>query len=472
MVRNKLLRSKRPGSVIALVLFAVVLLVLSGVGVLSLGQTVRVFSIRTAAEVTARTAADAGITKAIWQMNENLPDAGPCEGTAVLPNCGATYSYIVDKAAKYYGDIVSSGNQGLIDFVNLAYTKTPGTYDYVVTSIGRYNGVWLEGEYKGAEKVIYATVRLVGCGDKDTFRDSVTLKAGAEVKGADSRNGPEYDPGVLVEIGTTSTDAGAVTLNNNVTVNGNIFVGVGGDIGEVINAPGDGAIVTGDKYAMTEEPEFPYIYPPVASDTFKYYDTKIGILKTEDDPNKYFDESMNGRYTMIDLNNKGLETRTERLIIKSGTPEKWNNVVLHLTNTGTGMAQASISLGQGCEIIVEKEATLNLYVDGDISSGEGSGFNNLGTPPQLKIWGNWTESTPTIGFSQDWDLNAKSRYFGQIYAPSASVQVNNSGDLYGAFTAYDFTMMNGGNLYYDGALRVVDPDDPGVRFVLKRWHEQ
>jgi hypothetical protein len=70
-------------------------------------------------------------------------------------------------------------------------------------------------------------------------------------------------------------------------------------------------------------------------------------------------------------------------------------------------------------------------------------------------------------------LNAKSAYFGQVYAPAASVQVNNNGDLYGAFTAYDFTMMAKGNLYYDGALREVDPTkDPLVRFVLVRWYEQ
>lgn len=466
MVRKKLLGSKKPGSVIALVLFAVVLLVLSGVGVLSLGQTVRVFSIRTAAEVAARTAADAGITKAIWQMNAYLPAVNSLAGGDSLANSdGATYTYVVENAASSWA---GSGDADLVDFVRRVYPTTtpPGKDDYVVRSIGRYHE---------AEKVIYATVRLVGCGDTGVLvRDSMILKAGTEVDGRDSRDPTNPDPDVLVEIGTISTDPGAIVLNNGVTVNGNIQVGVGGVPTTVIKNLG--ATVTGDKYPMTEEPEFPYIYPPVASDTFKYYDTKIEVPKKEDDPNVYFDESMNGRYTMIDLNNKGLDTRTERLIIKSGTPEKWNNVVLHLTNTGTGAPQASISLGQGCEIIVQKNATLNLYVDGNILSDEGSGFNagifEENACSRLKLWGNWTEATPTTGFSQDWDLNAKSQYFGQIYAPSASVQVNNSGDLYGAFTAYDFTMMNGGNLFYDGALRDVNPYDEGVRFVLKRWYEQ
>jgi hypothetical protein len=144
-------------------------------------------------------------------------------------------------------------------------------------------------------------------------------------------------------------------------------------------------------------------------------------------------------------------------------------VVLYLTGNNQGTA---IDMGQSCEIRIAKGASLEVYVDGDIKSGENSGFNNLGTPPDLKLWGlPWN---PTKQNKRPvYQLNAKSEYFGLIYAPDADVQVNNSGDLYGAFTAYNFTMMNDGNLYYDGALRDVnlnDPD-PGVRFVLTRWVE-
>jgi len=449
-------RAKKTGSVMALVLFAVVLLLLSGIGVLSLGQNTRIFSIRTAAEVVARSAADDGITKALWQLNWNLEDgwaghALPFEDNTVLPNCnGATYSYIVVKARGYSG-----GDQGLIDFVGRAYPTAPRDGDYVVRSIGRYNG---------AEKVIYATLRLRGAGDECVIvRDAITLKSGTYVDGRDSRDPTNLNPDVLTEIGTTSADAAKVTLNNGVTVDGNILVGVDGDPAQVIKDLG--AVVTGDKYAMIEEPEFPYIDLPVLPDK-RPKKIEIG---NKDDPNFYIDESWNGIYNMIDLDTGAVgKERPENLIIKTG-----NDVVLYLTNTGTGVSKASISLGRDCGIIIENGATLNLYVAGNILSNTGSGFNNLGTPPQLKLWGNWAESTPTTGPCQNWQLNAKSAYFGQVYAPAASVQVNNSGDLYGAFTAYDFTMMNGANLYYDGALREVDPtEDPVVRFVLKRWYEQ
>lgn len=447
MVRNKLSRSKKPGSVMALVLFAVVLLLLSGIGVLSLGQNTRIFSIRTAAEIVARSAADDGITKSIWQLNWNLQDGWskhplPYENNTVLANCNdATYSYVVVKAK------TPSGDAGLIDFVGRAFPTAPKDGDYVVRSIGRYNG---------AEKVIYATLRLRGAGDSCVIvRDALALKAGTIVDGRDSRDPTNLNPDVLTEIGTISTVADKVILNNGVTVDGNILVGVDGVPETVIKDLG--AVVTGDKYPMIEEPEFPYIYPPALPD----YGSQKLDAKGKD---RVITAADNGRYSMIDLANQGLD-KPARLIVESG------DVVLHLTNTAAN--KPAISLGARCEIIIKPGATLNLYVDGAISSNTDSGFNNMGTPPDLKIWGNWRPDVTGGEVVQKWTLNAKSEYFGQIYAPSADVTVNAKGDLYGAFTSNSFDMRNGGNLYYDGALRDVDPiKDPGVRFVLMRWYEQ
>jgi len=458
MVRNKLLRSKKPGSVMALVLFAVILLLLSGMGVLSLGQNTRIFSIRTAAEIVARSAADDGITKALWQLNFDIendsfnPNALPYENDMELPNCnGATYSYVIVKAISLYSSTGLSGDQDLIDFVGWAFPVAPTAGEYVVRSIGRYNG---------AEKIIYAIIRVRGCGDSCVIvRDTMELKAATTVDGRDSRDASVDG---TAEVGTISIEENKVTLFPGSYIDGNVQVGVGGDPELVVKD--QGATVTGMMYPLPEEPQFPYIYPPVASVSppFAYYDTPISIKK-KDDPNLYFYTNMSGRYTQIDLDNNN---RTEKLIIKSG-----NNVVLHLTSIGTGAAKASIALGVGCEIIIEDGATLNLYVDGDILSGNSSGFNNLGTPPQLKIWGTWTETTRSDDYCQQWDLRAKSDYFGQVYAPAANMTVNNRGTIYGSFTAYEFTMMNGGYLYYDAALRDVKTSDEGAHFVLKRWYE-
>ncbi len=435
----------------ALVLFAIVLLLLSGIGVLSIGQTSRIFSIRNAAEISARSAADAGITKVIARMN-NIDGKGTIwNGTGwlyeflkVLPNSNdSRYSYFVAKAKSYDGDILPSGDDPVINFFRAASAEEG---DYIIVSMGRYNV---------AEKTIYAVARLRGRGDSAIIvRDSITLKAGTIVDGRDSRDASVDG---TAEVGTISTLADKVILNNGVYIDGNVQVGVGGDPAVVVKDLG--ADVTGMMYPLPEEPPFPYIYPPILPD---YGAAKL-YAKGKD---LYITDANNGSYSMIDLQTMGLgptePPRVGRLIVQSG------DVVLHLTNTGI---KDSISLGVGCEIVIMPGATLNLYVDGNISSGTDSGFNNMGLPPDLKIWGNWRPDVTGGEVVQNWTINAKSVYFGQIYAPTANIVVNAKGDLYGAFTANSFDMRNGGNLYYDAALRDVDPDDEGVRFAIRRWYE-
>jgi len=69
---KKLLHSKRRGSVIPLVIVVVMILLVMGVGLLDLGMKGRVYSIRTASDITARCAADSGLEMALYEMNEKL----------------------------------------------------------------------------------------------------------------------------------------------------------------------------------------------------------------------------------------------------------------------------------------------------------------------------------------------------------------------------------------------------------------
>ena len=63
MNRSKLLQTKRGGFTLAMVLFVVLLLLIIGVGVLSVGAQRRLGGVRTCSEITARSAADAGLTQ-------------------------------------------------------------------------------------------------------------------------------------------------------------------------------------------------------------------------------------------------------------------------------------------------------------------------------------------------------------------------------------------------------------------------
>jgi hypothetical protein len=59
-----LLKSKRRGSAISPALVATMILIVIGVGLLSLGLNSRIYSIRTASDIAARCVADVGLTMA------------------------------------------------------------------------------------------------------------------------------------------------------------------------------------------------------------------------------------------------------------------------------------------------------------------------------------------------------------------------------------------------------------------------
>jgi len=193
---NKLLQSKRKGSAIALVLLVIVILLATGVGLLSLGLRSRIFAIRNASDITARCAADAGLTMAVFEMNEKLK-VNPWDDSTLpqvtertLLNCDAIFSYTAT------GDLDNG---------------------YIIESIGKSNQ---------AERKVRSTLRLKGLFDSAILvQETITLKTGTIVDGYDSQNPDPLDE--PVQIATTSTEPGSIDLGG-ASVDGEALVGVDG----------------------------------------------------------------------------------------------------------------------------------------------------------------------------------------------------------------------------------------------------
>lgn len=406
MNKKELLQSKRKGSVIALMLLVIVILLATGVGLLGLGLRSRVFAIRTTSDIAARCTADAGLTMAVFEMNEKLKvkpwdDSNlPQVTDKALPNCDATFSYTVT------GD----SNSG-----------------YTIESIGKSNQ---------ARRKVSSSLQLQGPFESSLFvQGTLVLKAGTLVDGYNSLDPSDTD--IKVQVGTNSILPDSVVLNSGVTVNGDIFVGVGGDVESVIQ---DQGAITGERYAINEEAVFPDITVPTLSDK----DMEINIHGTT----LTVGPADSGEYDGIELKravNQGI------LEIDGG------DVVLHVTG--------DIKLGQDCEIVINEGASLTLYLDSDLVAGNNAGINNKNPPEKFKLYG-------TGGEEQQLDLKAKGDFFGAVYAPNADVIINAGGDIYGSFISSSFEMKSGGNFYYDEALRNVSVNDEAVRFVIKRWSEQ
>ena len=217
---NKPVQSRNAGFAAALVLLAIVVLFAMGTSLLKLGQNSRIGAVRGASEVAARCAADSGLAKAVFEMNEKLKyelwnDSKLPQATdQPMPGCDATFSYTVQW-----------------DAVN----------GYVIESTGRSSR---------AVKKVACTLSLSG-----PFEHAILTQEALVLKGGSVVDWYNYEAGdESLKIGTNSTASGAINLSPGAIVNGDIVVGAGGNPDEVVNA--SGATVTGQIYAAPQSYDF------------------------------------------------------------------------------------------------------------------------------------------------------------------------------------------------------------------------
>jgi hypothetical protein len=420
---HKLLRSKKSGSALPLATVAIIILLAMGVGLLSLGVNSRIYSMRTTSDIAARCAADAGLTMALFEMNEKLKvkpwkdSSLPLATDVDLPNCDEVCSY------KVTGDLGSG---------------------YVVTSVGQ------SGQ---ANRLVSATLGLKGIFDHAILTDgTLILKSGTLVDGYNSEDPLDNDTSTSIR--TQSTLDSSVVLNMGVTVDGDVLVGAGGNPDTVIR---DLGATTGNKYSTAQE-LLPRITAPAT-----LLDTGTAINAQGTTVTITPDNS--GTYTGIDLRLLEVtEVQGEATVVVDTIPSvlevSGGDVVLHVTG--------DIQLQNSCEIVVKDGSSLTLYVDKNIHCHNGSAINSENPPEKPTKF----QLYATGEGEQFFDIKAKSNWSGTIYAPDADVDLYAKGDFYGSVVADNFELKAGGNFHYDEALKEVNVDDEAVRFVVERWHEE
>jgi len=291
---NKMRHSKKRGSAIPLAVVAVMILLAMGTGLLSLGLHSRIFSIRTTSDIAARSAADAGLIKALFEMNEKLKveswdDSSLPFGTNIsLPNCDAVFSYTVT------GDL-SSG--------------------YTVESTGIFNE---------AQRTVSCTLQLQG-----PFEAAIFTKDGMELNNSavvDWYNNTEDDK--IMQIGTNNTASGSVVLRNSATVYGDVVVGMGGDPGIVINDYG--ATITGDTRALTER----YVMQPITVPEWLESLASSGAIPNDTTI------TTSARYSSIDLGN------SETVTISGG------DIILYITGDITLGNSAELGIENDASLVL------------------------------------------------------------------------------------------------------------------------
>ena len=216
MKRHHTIRSERPGSVLVIVLVIAGILAITGTGLLSLGLSTYRRALYTAQEIAARSAAEAGVAKALFAMKSWDGVHFPSATNESVPGCDGRFSYTL-----------AAG--------------TPDGYEVDVT-----------GQAGNATKVIHARLasqNSLFCGL--TLSQSAIINTSTQVLPAVGSSNPK----LLI----SSTAAGAVDLEASITFQGDVVVGPGGNPATVIEGE---EVVSGTISAAPTTTTFPTVTAP------------------------------------------------------------------------------------------------------------------------------------------------------------------------------------------------------------------
>ena len=326
MDRKKWLHQKRDGFAMALVIVTLIILFVTGVGLLSLGMHSRMFAVKTCSGIAARSAADAGLTKALFEINEKLKikpwddNNLPYAINEPLPDSDAVFSY----------KVIGDKNNG-----------------YTIVSVGRYGEVIEQ---------VSCVLTLEGPFDTAIYgSDLISLKSGTTIDGFNYTK-----PDECLKIGTNSILPSRVIARSGVTIKGDVFCGPGGDPDVVIDSRND-AFITGVTYALDEVFEIPPVIVP-----------------------QYL-QSLPSLGNIIDNTTLTGPTRCEQINLLGKTLTINGPVDLYCNGNFTLDIFSHLEI---VDANINPDAYLNLYLNGIFTAKNSSSVNNAAqNPRKLKVYG-------------------------------------------------------------------------------------
>ena len=389
-------KSREKGTILIVTLFVTCALIILAVP--SLFKLLSYYSLteKSHKSLAAIHLAEAGIERAIWELNYG--DILTWAGTS------QTRSFAIESFQPYAG-----GGDGDIDVV----VVDPSGQNPVIESVGR---IAYQPPRRIEKKVrVVLEEREIPFFDYGVFgNDSVTIASNLLIQG---------------DVGTNGTSFGAISIDSNSTVAGDVTCGPEGDP-EIALQVVETASVTGTQRAAGELKDFPSVTAPEGLPYRGSVDVKSGTLTISED----------GEYTSL------LVDQNSMFYIDG-------DVTLHVTS--------EFRLGSNTELIIQEGGSLTLYMSGSIDMDSNCIVTNAGQDPtKLKFYGT-DDLTGTVQF----DSNAA--FYGAIYMPNADLVISSNIDLYGA--VYGKTVELNANVYLSYQEGQTDFSD--IRYWIKSWQE-
>jgi hypothetical protein len=407
------MRNKK-GSILVLAVTMVVILSIIGLAMLQLGLSARLRAIRSQLAIEAKTAADAGLAKAIYAMRTKLANE---------------YTW---------------NNSSLPSAIDVALPGSDATYTYTIT--GDPNNGWniaSTSNYRGIQKTVHSKLVVKSSWFGIGVKQGINIKNGATF-------GTYPAPGGPLILRTNSITSNAVTLKTGVTIPGDVVCGPGGDPATVIDTKSN-TVITGSTYAADTTMQFPsVIVPPelVALAPSTFPNSSVVTVKG------------NVKYGAITIGG-------------SQTLRIWNDPCTAGGDTARIYVEGKLTLMNGAKVIVDNGASAKIYLGGNLedknSASSGGGFETSANPDARNFMVFATDTCASI------ILKAKGDFYGAIYAPNANMVIDNSANLYGAYVGnQNVEIKNSGAFYFDTRLlNVFVNDAPAYLGIVKgSWWEE
>ena len=340
--------------------------------------------------------AEAGVDRAIWEIN--FGDINSWIGNS------QSRSLTIDSVTPYGGE-----GYGSI----LINVQDPLGANPVIESVG---SILYRPPHPIERKIrVVLEERVIPFFDYGVFGDeSVTVAPNIVIQG---------------DVGTNSTGYGAITIESNSEVYGDVTCGPGADT-EVSLQIEDNSTV----YGLQESAEEAKGFPSVTAPDELIYRGDYEISHTTETL------SEDGRYSDFNIN------QNSELQISG-------DVTLHVTG--------EFRMGSNTELVILDGGSLTLYISGSVDMDSNCYvYNNNEDPTKLKFYG--TDSlTGIVNFSSN------TAFYGSIYLPRADLIISSNIDLYGS--AYGKTVELNANVYL--AYQEGQEDFSEMRFALKSWQQ-
>ncbi|MCD4782704.1 MAG: hypothetical protein K8T10_02620 [Candidatus Eremiobacteraeota bacterium] len=411
---SKRRKKEKALTTLVIILFCFFLiLILSSILVIMAGNTAD-FVGKYRNQVTAMYAAKAGTEESLYQLFENNSWSDGFNQKQ-LADSGATYTVTFDQFQTVY-PYSTNNSLGASSIIGYGGRIVPPGAVYLI-STGEYTNKTVR---EGVLLTLFSAFKNAGFGD-----EGITLENIVTIDSYDSSIG-SYDSthkNSEGDLRTNAAEEGKVILSGSVNVYGDIMVGPGG-------SP---AVVQGTGYTGAIK---------VASSSFP-------LPSVEVPPGKYRGDKSIGHLSVLKPGVYGTVT------VDGGTCVlRKGNYIIDNFNVING----------GTVILKNWKSMTKIYITNSLNFSNGAYINTNEKPEKLSIFG----ADSATSFIMSNGVNA----YITLYAPKATVTMNDYVDFYGAIAVNIINMSNNSNLHHDCSLKNILFEGGSMSLnIVSRWEE-